>query len=142
MVAYPTLKTIGALRSKNTSDRSSRKACKKNGSDKPVHDEGDDATASHQKYMFLVQSHIGQEEGQKTMVDNVSMSTHAQVIQNTTELIAPPTQVTTHTQNSTDIDTKNSYQDENGGKRGDGGGDYSSSSPKNLVLGCASRNVE
>ena len=61
----PTLKTIGALRSHNTSNISYRKECEKEVSDKPVSDEGDDAIASHQKSMFLVQSCLGLEEGQK-----------------------------------------------------------------------------
>ena len=41
---------------------SSRKECKNDGAGKPVHDEGDDAIASHQESMFLVQSRLGQEE--------------------------------------------------------------------------------
>ena len=97
MVAAPILKTIGALGSQNTSDTSSKKECKNYGADNPVHDEGDDAIISHQKYMFLVQSNIGQEEGRTKRVDNVSMSAPAQVTQNTTESTAAPTQVTTHT---------------------------------------------
>ena len=60
---YPGLKTIGALCSQNTSDTSSRKECKKDSANKTVHDWGDDAISSHQKYMFLVQSQFGQEEG-------------------------------------------------------------------------------
>ena len=83
MVSDPALKIIGASRSHNTSDTSPRKECEKD-ADKPVHDEGYDAIASHQKSMFLVQSHIGQEEGRTTMVDNVSMAAPAQVTQNTT----------------------------------------------------------
>ena len=43
--AAPSLKTIGASRSHNTSDTSSRKECEKDGADTPVHDEGDDAIA-------------------------------------------------------------------------------------------------
>ena len=79
------LKRIGASCSHSTPDTSSRKEYKKYGSDKLVHDEGDDAISSHQKTMLLVQSHISQEEGLTTMVDNVSMGSPAQVTQNTTE---------------------------------------------------------
>ena len=43
------LKTIGASRSRNTSDTSSTKGCENNGADKPVHDEGDDAITSQHK---------------------------------------------------------------------------------------------
>ena len=60
MVASTALKTIGASRSQNISDTSYRKVCEKDGANKLVHDEGDDYIASHQKYMFLVQSHLGQ----------------------------------------------------------------------------------
>ena len=48
----PALKTIGASCSHNTSDTFSRKECKKDGANKPVHDEGDDTITSHQKFMF------------------------------------------------------------------------------------------
>ena len=41
------------------------------------------------------------------MIDNVLTASPAKVIQNTMESTAAPTQVTTHTQNSTDTDTKN-----------------------------------
>ena len=78
------LSTIGTLRSQNTSGTSSRKDCKKYGTNKTVHDEGDDYIASHQKSMFLVQSHLGQEQGQTKMVDDVSMAAQAQVTPNTT----------------------------------------------------------
>ena len=54
MVVSTALKMIGALRSHNTYDTPSRKVCKKDGADKPLHDEGDYAIASHQKSMFLV----------------------------------------------------------------------------------------
>ena len=105
--AAPGLKIIGTSCSQNTSDTSSRKQCENDGADKPVHDEGDDAIASQQKSMFLVQSHIFQEEGQTTMVDNVSMEDPSQVTHNTTESTAAPTQVTTHTHNSMNTYTKN-----------------------------------
>ena len=59
---------IGASRSQNTSDTSSRKEYKKESSDKPVHDEEDDAIVSHQKSVFLVQSYLVQEEGQTKIV--------------------------------------------------------------------------
>ena len=55
---------------------------------------------------FLVQSHIGQEEGKTTMVDNSSMTAPAKVTYNTTEFAAAPTQVTTPTQNSMDTTLK------------------------------------
>ena len=42
--------------------------CEKDGANKPAHDEGDDDIASQQKYMILVQSHIGQEDGEIKMV--------------------------------------------------------------------------
>ena len=58
-MAAPALNMIGASRSQNISDISSRKECEKDGAGKPVHDEGDNAIASHQKSMFLVQSHLG-----------------------------------------------------------------------------------
>ena len=60
MVASPALRTIGTALSQNTSNTYSRKVCEKDGTNNPVHDEGDDAIASHQKSMFLVQSHLGQ----------------------------------------------------------------------------------
>ena len=41
-----------------------------------------------------------------------------------------------------DTYTKNNYEDENGGERGDDNGDYSTPSPKNLDLGCVIRHVE
>ena len=63
-----TLKTIGDSRSQNTSNASSRKYLKKDGTNKLVHDDGDDDIASHQKSVFLFQSYIGQEEGRTTMV--------------------------------------------------------------------------
>ena len=72
------------MRSHNTYNTSSRKECEKDGSDKPLHDERDDAIASHQSSMFLVQSHLGQEEGKTTMMDNVSMASPAQVTHNDT----------------------------------------------------------
>ena len=107
MLAYPALKTIDASRPQNTPNTSSRKVCEKDGANKPVHDEGDDAIASHQRYMFLVQSHLVQEQEQTKIIDNVSMAAPAKVIQNTMVSTASPIQVTTHTQNSTDTDTKN-----------------------------------
>ena len=55
----PTLKTIGALRSHNISDTSSIKEYEKDGVDKPLNDEGDDAITSHKKPMFLVKSRLG-----------------------------------------------------------------------------------
>ena len=66
--ADSTLKMVGILCSQNNSNTSSIKESEKDGTDKPVHDEGDDHIASHQKSMFLVQSHLGQEEGRTTMV--------------------------------------------------------------------------
>ena len=111
MVADPAIQTIGASRSQNISDTPSRKECKKDSADKPVHYKGDDDIASHQRFMFIFQSHLGQEEGRKTMVDNVLVLAPAQVTQNTTESTAAPTQVTNHTQNSKDTDTKNNYED-------------------------------
>ena len=71
MVSSSALKTIGALRSRNTSNTSSRKECKYYGAYKSVHYGGDDAIASQHKSMFSVQSHISQEVGQTTMVDNL-----------------------------------------------------------------------
>ena len=64
---------IGASRSQNTSDTSSVKGCKKDGTNKTVHDEMDDAIALHHKSMFLVQYHIGQEEGRTTMVESPAL---------------------------------------------------------------------
>ena len=75
MVASPALKTIGTSRAYNTSDTTSMKECQKDRSDKPVHDEGYDAFASHQKYMFLVQSYIGQEYGRTRMVAAPALET-------------------------------------------------------------------
>ena len=75
----PAQKTIVHLCLHNTSNTFSKKECKKDGACNPVHDEWHDAIASHQISMFLVQSHIGQEEGQTTMVDNVLMEWPAQV---------------------------------------------------------------
>ena len=60
MVASPTLRIIGTFRSQNTSNASYRKDFEKDSADKPVHDEGDDAIASHHGSMYLVQSHISQ----------------------------------------------------------------------------------
>ena len=65
MVEAPALKMIGASRSYNTPNTFYRKKCEKGGTNKSVRDEGDDAIASHHKSMFLVQSHIVKEEGQK-----------------------------------------------------------------------------
>ena len=70
------------------------------------------------------------------------MAYPAQVTLNTTESTASPTQVTTYIQNSTDTYTKNNYDDENGGERGDDDGDDNVSSPENLGLGCVSKHVE
>ena len=55
---------------------------------------------------------------------------------------APPTQVTTHTHNSTDTDIKNNYKEENGGERGDGDGDDTIDSFENIGLGYVSIHVE
>ena len=66
-------KTIGDSCSHNTSDTSFRNEREKDGAKKPVNDEGDDAITSHQKSMFLVQSHLEHEEGRKTTMDNISM---------------------------------------------------------------------
>ena len=63
----PGIETTGALFSQNPSDIPSRKECEKEGMDNPVHDEGDDAIASHQKSI----SNLGQEKVQ-TMVDTPS----------------------------------------------------------------------
>ena len=49
MVSDFALKTIGASRSHNTSDTSSRKERKKDSTNNPVYDEGDDYIASHRK---------------------------------------------------------------------------------------------
>ena len=92
MVAAPALKRIGAFCSHNTSNTPSRKQYEKDSANKPVHDEGDDYIASNYKYMFLVQSHLGQEEGRTTMLDNVLIAAPAQVSQNNMELTANPTQ--------------------------------------------------
>ena len=43
------------------------------------------------------------------MVDNVFMTAPAKITQNTTELTTDPTQLTTHTHNSRDTDTKDNY---------------------------------
>ena len=51
-MASPALKVIGDSRSQNTSDTTSRKVCGNDGADRPVHDEGDGAIASHQKSVF------------------------------------------------------------------------------------------
>ena len=52
--AAPGLKEIGASCSQNTFDAFFRKEYEKDGADKLVHDEEDDAVVSHQKSMFLV----------------------------------------------------------------------------------------
>ena len=67
--AAAALKIIRASRSQNTSDTSFRKECENYSANNPIHDEGDDAIVSHQKSMFLVQSHLGQEEGRTKMVE-------------------------------------------------------------------------
>ena len=64
-IAASGLKTIGASCSQNTSDTLSRKECEKDVANKPVHDEVYNAIVSHHKFIFLVQSHVDQEEGQK-----------------------------------------------------------------------------
>ena len=92
---------IGALGSHNTYDTSSRKECKKDGAREPFHDEGDDAIESQQKYMCSFKSTIGQEEGQKTIVDNVLFAAPSQV-----------TIVTKHTNNTTDTPSKNNLDKE------------------------------
>ena len=84
MVAAPALKHIGDSRSQITYDKSSRKQCEREGADKPLHDEVDDAISSHQISIFLFQSHLVQEKRQTKMVDNVSMAPPTQVTQNTT----------------------------------------------------------
>ena len=73
--AAPALNMIGVLRSQSTSNTSSRKECEKDGANNLVHDEGDDAIASHQKSMSLVHSHLVQEESRTTMVDNLQWHT-------------------------------------------------------------------
>ena len=60
MVALKALKMIGTSRSQNNSNISSIKVCKKDGTDKTVHDDSDYDITIHHKSMFLVQSHIGQ----------------------------------------------------------------------------------
>ena len=106
-MAAPALNMIGASRSQNISDISSRKECEKDGANKPVHDEGYNSIVSHHKFMLLIQSHLGQEERGTTMVDNVSMASHAKASQNTMESTSSRTQVTNLAQNSTYADTKN-----------------------------------
>ena len=96
--ASTTQKMIGALCSQNNSNTSSIKQCKKDGSGEPVRDEVDDAISSHQKSIFLVQSRLGQEEGQTTMVDSGSMAAPATV-----------TIGTNHTQNTMDTPFKNNF---------------------------------
>ena len=93
--------------SQNASDTTHRNDFEKYGANTPVHNEGDNAIAPHHKSMISVQSHIGQEEGRTTILDNISMSAPAQVKQNTMELTASSTQVTTHTHNSMNTYTKN-----------------------------------
>ena len=66
---------IGALRSQNTSDTSSRKEYDKFSANNPVHYEGDYDIVSHHKSIFLVQFHIGQEEGRKKMVAYTALKT-------------------------------------------------------------------
>ena len=75
MVAATVIKKIGDLRSHNTFGKFSRKECENNSADKPVHDEGVYAFASHQESTFLVQSHIGQEEGRTTKVTSTALKT-------------------------------------------------------------------
>ena len=142
MLASPALKRIGASCTHNTSNTYSRKLFEKCSANKPVHDEEDDAITTHQKSMFLVHSYLVQEDGRTKMVDNLLMTSSAQVIQNTAESTSAPTQVTNHTYNSTGIDTKNNYKDKNCGDRGNDDGSYSFASPKNLCLGCVSIHVE
>ena len=63
---------------------------------------------------------------------------------NITELTASPTKVTignTYIHNIMDIDTKQ-REEENGGEKGNYGGDNAISSPNNLNLGWVSRHVE
>ena len=91
MVASATTIMIEAFCSHDTSDTSSRKLFKKDGADNPLHDEVDYSIASHQKSVFLVQSHLVQEEGQTKMIDNTSMSAPAQVTHNNTVSTAAPT---------------------------------------------------
>ena len=76
------------------------------------------------------------------MVSSLLMAETAQVAQNTTESTASPTEVTNHTHNSKDKETKNNYEDENGREIGDDDGYDSIASTKNLGLGCVSRHVE
>ena len=82
--------------------------------------------------MFLVQSYLGQEEGQTTMVDNVLMTAPAQTSHNTMELTASATQVTNHIQKITDTDTENNYEDENSVERSNYDRDDNIDSPENL----------
>ena len=104
-MADPALKMIGASHSQNNSDKSSRKECDKDSSNKPVHDEEYGAILSHHKSMFLVQSHLVQEEGRTTILDNVSMEAHVQV-----------TIGTNHTHNTKDIPSKNNFDKEECGE--------------------------
>ena len=76
------------------------------------------------------------------MVSSLLMAETAQVAQNTTESTASPTEVTNHTHNSKDKETKNNYEDENGGEIGDDDGYDYIASPENLGLGSLSRHVE
>ena len=59
----PVIKRICTLRSLNTLDTYSRKEYEKDSANTPVHDEVDYSIVSHNKSTFLVQSHLGQEEG-------------------------------------------------------------------------------
>ena len=92
---------IGASRSQNNDNTSYWKECETYSAGEPVHDEGDDSIVSHQKFMILVQSRLGWEEGQKTMVDNGSVASPEKV-----------NIVTKHTHNTTNTPSKNSFDKE------------------------------
>ena len=70
------------------------------------------------------------------------MAAPEKVTQNTTGSTSSPTQVTTHTHNIMNTDTKNNQQDENVGDRVNDDGDDSIASPKNLGLVCVGRHAE
>ena len=82
---------IDSLCSQNNYGTYSRKYFKKDIARKRVHNEGDDSIVSQQKSVFLVQSHLVQEEGQTKMIDHTSMSAPAQVTHNNTVSTAAPT---------------------------------------------------
>ena len=86
---------IDSLCSQNNYGTYSRKYFKKDIARKRVHNEGDDSIVSQQKSVFLVQSHLCQEYGLTTMVDNIPMIAPAQF-----------TIGTKHTENTVDTTSK------------------------------------